>query len=260
MAKQPLGPGAGQVGAPAAPGQPLPSPRRNLTRRPPPAARPPPEAPGTRPEPGSSGSPHPLGPRGAHRAPGARRSSRRPQPRPPHPRAPAGPASRSRRAGAPPSRSPPRSGRRAAVPEGPGLDAAAAPPPLDTYGLRPPQSRPPGGGAGAAGRGLGGRRSPAGWRLRGAAGRTTGAWARASGARRCGSGWRGRSGERAPFSTQPGGLAQRPVVRPLRAGPELRSFCRGARPASRFMGSSPPPPPPVGVRARPPRVTQLGAA
>ncbi|KAL0597532.1 Zinc finger protein [Plecturocebus cupreus] len=61
-----------------------------------------------------------------------------------------------------------------------------------------------------------------------------------------GAGWRAR------------GLGARPsvpVVRPLLAGPELRSLCRGARPASHFMASSPPPSPLPGC-ARPPRVTQ----
>lgn len=59
-----------------------------------------------------------------------------------------------------------------------------------------------------------------------------------------------RSDERAHFSTQPGARPSVLAVRPPHAGPELRSFCRGARPASRFIPSSPPPSPPIGVRAR----------
>ncbi|XP_059003388.1 basic salivary proline-rich protein 1-like [Mustela lutreola] len=288
------GPGTGQVGAPAAPGQPLPSPRRNLTRRS--RSRPPPEAPGTRPEPGEHRLPRTLfgpgghQPRGPRGLPRARRSS--PAPRPPVPgqlgqgspspftlparpsptRLPAPPPGPGR-AGGPRSRSPRsrsslRPGRESAVPEGPGLDAAGAPRSPD------PARRPSiltgcfhhraGRGAGEKGRqGGGSGGSAAASRLNARRRRRAEDGGLGAGLGNSPPGARGdgdRSGERAHFSTQPGARPSIPVVRPLRAGPELRSFCRGARPASRFIVSSPPPSPPVGVRARPPRVTQLGAA
>ena len=141
------------------------------------------------------------------------------------------------RAATPPSR----------APKGPRLDAAAAPPPPPPAPARRPSiltgcfhHRPSGwaeekgGSAAASWLGLV-HADAAGRRLR----RT-----RASGVRPF---WLGLartgSGERAHFSTQPGARPSVPVQRPLRAGPELCSFCRGARPASRFIVSSPPPHP-----------------
>ncbi|XP_024600311.1 basic proline-rich protein-like [Neophocaena asiaeorientalis asiaeorientalis] len=86
MEKQPLGargPDTGRVAPPAAPGQPLPSPRRNPTCR---SLHPPrPEAPGTQPEPGEHRIPGTIfgpgghRPRGPQRSPRASRCSRAPQ-------------------------------------------------------------------------------------------------------------------------------------------------------------------------------------
>lgn len=178
-----LGPGSVQVGAPASPGQSLPSPRRNLTRRsPPPAPRllgpcqsrgaplPQHHFPPRRP-------PAPRTPRG----PRARRSSRDSQlpipdssPRaalpqslgPSQTRRPAPPPAPGR-AGAPHSHlGPGVRGRDAAVPEPPKAGVSTRPHPLRLLtppaaprylraasGLLPPQTRPLGGGEGVAGRG-----------------------------------------------------------------------------------------------------------
>lgn len=185
------GPGAGAGRGAGRPGSAAPLPPRNRTRRsPPPApsllgpsqslgstgsAAPFSAAAATRPEDpedpgvplelaGPFGRPHP-------RVPSARLGLPLPRsPGPAEPDAPAGPA--SGRAGALRScqgpdvwsRSPPRRGRDAAVPEPPRAGcppplhpspSGPRPPPRDTYGLLPPQTRPPGGGEGAAGRGRG---------------------------------------------------------------------------------------------------------
>lgn len=151
------GPG---TGAPAAPGQLLPSPRRNRTRRSPPPA---PRLLGLSQSPGSTGSPAPFSaaaatgpanpsvplelaaPSGCPKPPSPVSSPRAALPRSPGP-------GRARRAGRPRLRLPgapgpselPRAGRleplpsapgprrrRPRAPEGPVLDAAAAPPPPD---------------------------------------------------------------------------------------------------------------------------------
>lgn len=147
-----LGPGTGQVGAPAAPGQPLPSPRRNLTRRSPPPA---PRLLGPSQRPGSTGSLAPFSAPAATSptdpsvalelaAPPWSPNPRFPTacPGPPFPSHPG----RAQRAGRPRLRLPKRSRaplelprarhqgsrrRRPWASEGPGFDTAAAPAPSD---------------------------------------------------------------------------------------------------------------------------------
>lgn len=184
------GPDTRRVAAPAAPGQPLPSPRpsRNPTRRSlPPASR----LLGPGQSLGSAGSLAPFSGRPATRpaepsvpfafaaAPGhpnPRFPSARPgppfpgHPAPPSPKRRPAPPPAPGRTGAPrsylgsgvESRSPPRPGRDAAVPspQGPAArrccspsssSSCPRPPPLDTYGLLPPQTQRLGGGEGRVG-------------------------------------------------------------------------------------------------------------
>lgn len=140
MEKQPLGargPDTGRVAPPAAPGQPLPSPRRNPTCR---SLHPPrPEAPGTQPEPGEHRIPGTIfgpgghRPRGPQRSPRASRCSRAPQspipvnstpaalpwsPGPAEPDAPAGPTCGPRARQGPSE--PPQAGCRERLPSAPG--------------------------------------------------------------------------------------------------------------------------------------------
>lgn len=108
-----------------------------------------------------------------------------------------------------------------------------------------------GGGEGAAGGGAGGSGAA---RRRGARRRhrrtRDGRLGRVRELAALAQGWRGRQAYTSALASlhSPAARPCVPVQRPLRAGPELRSFCRGARPASRFIASSPPPAS-AGVRA-----------